>query len=137
MSCILSTAEGADRTIPLIQEPTYLPILASITEIDSAVSRHLTLVNDILRLLRTGNVLKDVLIKDIDAEVLELVVGSKSKVCNKKISAINFPRETVVGAIVRSGKVVLPEGNVIIQAGDDLVIFSQPESIPQIESLFA
>lgn len=136
MSCILSTAEGADRTIPLIQEPTYLPILASITEIDSAVSRHLTLVNDILRLLRTGNVLKDVLIKDIDAEVLELVVGSKSKVCNKKISAINFPRETVVGAIVRSGKVVLPEGNVIIEAGDDVVIFSQPESIPQIESLF-
>ena len=137
MSCILSTAEGADRTIPLIQEPTYLPILASITEIDSAVSRHLTLVNDILRLLRTGNVLKDVLIKDIDAEVLELVVGSKSKVCNKKIRAINFPRETVVGAIVRSGKVVLPEGNVIIEAGDDVVIFSQPESIPQIESLFA
>ena len=137
MSCILSTAEGADRTIPLIQEPTYLPILASITEIDSAVSRHLTLVNDILRLLRTGNVLKDVLIKDIDAEVLELVVGSKSKVCNKKISAINFPRETVVGAIVRSGQVVLPEGNVIIEAGDDVVIFSQPESIPQIESLFA
>ena len=136
MSCILSTAEGADRTIPLIQEPTYLPILASITEIDSAVSRHLTLVNDILRLLRTGNVLKDVLIKDIDAEVLELVVGSKSKVRNKKISDINFPRETVVGAIVRSGKVVLPEGNVIIEAGDDVVIFSQPESIPQIESLF-
>ena len=137
MSCILSTAEGADRTIPLIQEPTYLPILASITEIDSAVSRHLTLVNDILRLLRTGNVLKDVLIKDIDAEVLELVVGSKSKVCNKKIRAINFPKETVVGAIVRSGTVVLPEGNVTIEAGDDVVIFSQPESIPQIESLFA
>ena len=137
MSCILSTAEGADRTIPLIQEPTYLPILASITEIDSAVSRHLTLVNDILRLLRTGNVLKDILIKDIDAEVLELVVGSKSKVCNKKISAISFPTETVVGAIVRSGKVVLPKGNVIIEAGDDVVIFSQPESIPQIESLFA
>ena len=137
MSCILSTAEGADRTIPLIQEPTYLPILASITEIDSAVSRHLTLVNDILRLLRTGNVLKDVLIKDIDAEVLELVVDSKSKVCNKKISEINFPRETVVGAIVRSGKVVLPKGDVIIEAGDDVVIFSQPESIPQIESLFA
>ena len=137
MSCILSTAEGADRTIPLIQEPTYLPILASITEIDSAVSRHLTLVNDILRLLRTGNVLKDVLIKDIDAEVLELVVDSKSQICNKKISAINFPRETVVGAIVRAGKVVLPQGNVIIKAGDDVVIFSQPESIPQIESLFA
>ena len=81
--------------------------------------------------------MKDVLIKDIDAEVLELVVDSKSKVCNKKIRAINFPGETVVGAIVRSGKVVLPEGNVIIEAGDDVVIFSQPESIPQIESLFA
>ena len=137
MSCILSTAEGAERTIPLIQEPTYLPILASITEIDSAVSRHLTLVNDILRLLRSGNVLKDVLIKDIDAEVLELVVNEKAKACNKKVSSIHFPRDAVIGAILRSGKVVLPTGDVIIQPGDDIVIFSQPESIPQIESLFA
>ena len=137
MSCILSTAEGAERTIPLIQEPTYLPILASITEIDSAVSRHLTLVNDILRLLRSGNVLKDVLIKDIDAEVLELVVNEKAKACNKKVSAINLPRDAVIGAILRSDKVVLPTGDVIIQPGDDIVIFSQPESIPQIESLFA
>ena len=136
MSCILSTAEGAERTIPLIQEPTYLPILASITEIDSAVSRHLTLVNDILRLLRSGNVLKDVLIKDIDAEVLELVVNEKAKSCNKKVSSINFPRDAVIGAILRSDKVVLPTGDVIIQPGDDIVIFSQPESIPQIESLF-
>lgn len=136
MSCILSTAEGAERTIPLIQEPTYLPILASITEIDSAVSRHLTLVNDILRLLRSGNVLKDVLIKDIDAEVLELVVNEKAKACNKKISSISFPRDAVIGAILRSDKVVLPTGDVIIQPGDDIVIFSQPESIPQIESLF-
>ena len=137
MSCILSTAEGAERTIPLIQEPTYLPILASITEIDSAVSRHLTLVNDILRLLRSGNVLKDVLIKDIDAEVLELVVSEKAKACNKKVGSINFPRDAVIGAILRSGKVVLPTGDAIIQPGDDIVIFSQPESIPQIESLFA
>ncbi len=136
MSCILSTAEGAERTIPLIQEPTYLPILASITEIDSAVSRHLTLVNDILRLLRGGNVLKDVLIKDIDAEVLELVVTEKARACNKKISSISFPRDAVIGAILRSDKVVLPTGDVIIQPGDDIVIFSQPESIPQIESLF-
>ena len=136
MSCILSTAEGAERTIPLIQEPTYLPILASITEIDSAVSRHLTLVNDILRLLRSGNVLKDVLIKDIDAEVLELVVNEKAKACNKKVSSIPFPRDAVIGAILRSDKVVLPTGDVIIQPGDDIVIFSQPESIPQIESLF-
>ena len=136
MSCILSTAEGAERTIPLIQEPTYLPILASITEIDSAVSRHLTLVNDILRLLRSGNVLKDVLIKDIDAEVLELVVNEKAKACNKKISSISFPRDAVIGAILRSDQVVLPRGDVIIQPGDDIVIFSQPESIPQIESLF-
>ena len=137
MSCILSTAEGAERTIPLIQEPTYLPILASITEIDSAVSRHLTLVNDILRLLRSGNVLKDVLIKDIDAEVLELVVNEKAKSCNKKVSSINFPRDAVIGAILRAGTVVLPTGDAIIHPGDDIVIFSQPESIPQIESLFA
>ena len=81
--------------------------------------------------------MKDVLIKDIDAEVLELVVSEKAKACNKKISAINFPRDAVIGAILRSGKVVLPTGDAIIQSGDDIVIFSQPESIPQIESLFA
>ncbi len=136
MSCVMAKAEGAQRTMPLVQEPTYLPILASITEIDSAVSRHLTLVNDILRLLRRGDVLSAVLMRDVDAEVLELVVHKESKINGKKINSVVFPRGAVIGAIVRFDEVIVPTGEVTIQPKDDIIVFSQPEAVSKVESLF-
>jgi len=137
MSCVMAKAEGAQRTMPLVQEPSYLPILASITEIDSAVSRHLTLVNDILRLLRRGDVLSAILMRDVDAEVLEFVVHKKSKINGEKIHSIHFPHGAVIGAIVRSSEVIVPTGEIAIQSEDHVVVFSQPEAIPKVESLFA
>ena len=136
MACVMAKSEGVERTMPLIQRPLYLPILASITELDSAVSRHLTAVNDILRLVRPGHVLAATVLRDIDAEVLELVVQNRSKVSGKKIHAIAFPDRALIGSVVRDGKVLIPTGDLVIQTGDDVIVCSQSRSIPSVEKLF-
>ena len=136
MACVMAKSEGAERTMPLIQRPLYLPILASITELDSAVSRHLTAVNDILRLVRPGHVLAATVLRDIDAEVLELVVQNRSKVSGKKIHSITFPDRALIGSVVRDGKVLIPTGDLVIQTGDDVIVCSQSRSIPSVEKLF-
>ena len=136
MACVMAKSAGVERTMPLIQRPLYLPILASITELDSAVSRHLTAVNDILRLVRPGHVLAATVLRDIDAEVLELVVQNRSKVSGKKIHAIAFPDRALIGSVVRDGKVLIPTGDLVIQTGDDVIVCSQSRSIPSVEKLF-
>ena len=136
MACVMAKSAGVERTMPLIQRPLYLPILASITELDSAVSRHLTAVNDILRLVRPGHVLAATVLRDIDAEVLELVVQNRAKVVGKKIHAIPFPDRALIGSVVRDGKVLIPTGDLVIQAGDDVIVCSQSRSIPSVEALF-
>lgn len=136
MACVMAKSAGAERTMPLIQRPLYLPILASITELDSAVSRHLTAVNDILRLVRRGHVLAATVLRDIDAEVLELVVQNRAKVAGKKIHSIPFPDRALIGSVVRDGKVLTPTGDLVIQPGDDVIVCSQSRSIPSVEALF-
>ena len=136
MACVMAKSAGVERTMPLIQRPLYLPILASITELDSAVSRHLTAVNDILRLVRPGHVLAATVLRDIDAEVLELVVQNRAKVVGKKIHAIPFPDRALIGSVVRDGKVLIPTGDLVIQVGDDVIVCSQSRSIPSVEALF-
>ena len=136
MACVMAKSAGAERTMPLIQRPSYLPILASITELDSAVSRHLTAVNDILRLVRRGHVLAATVLRDIDAEVLELVVQNRAKVAGKKIHSISFPDRALIGSVVRDGQVLIPTGDLVIQPGDDVIVCSQSKSIPRVEALF-
>ncbi|MAT75006.1 hypothetical protein CMK14_07650, partial [Candidatus Poribacteria bacterium] len=136
MACVMAKSAGVERTMPLIQRPLYLPILASITELDSAVSRHLTAVNDILRLVRPGHVLAATVLRDIDAEVLELVVQNRAKIVGKKILAIPFPDRALIGSVVRDGKVLIPTGDLVIQTGDDVIVCSQSRSIPNVEKLF-
>ena len=136
MACVMAKSEGAERTMPLIQRPLYLPILASITELDSAVSRHLTAINDILRLVRRGHILAATVLRDIDAEVLELVVQNQSKATDKKIRAIDFPDGSLIGSVVRDGKVLVPTGDLVIQTDDDVIVCSQSSAIPSVEALF-
>ena len=81
MACMTAKENGAQRALALVQQPRYLPLLARIPRLDGAVSRHLTVVSNILRLIRRGNIISVASLHGIDAEVIEVVAGVNAKNC--------------------------------------------------------
>ena len=47
-----------------------------------------------------------------------------------------LPEDVLIGAIVRQDRVLIPTGQSVIQAGDRVIIFTMPDSIPAVEKLF-
>lgn len=47
-----------------------------------------------------------------------------------------LPNDVLIGAIVRQNRVLIPNGQSVIQAGDRVIIFTMPDSIPVVEKLF-
>ncbi len=137
MACVAAKQKGAGRVLPLIQKPRYLPVLDAMPTLDGAVSRHLTVVGHILRLIRRGEVISVASFHEIDAEAIELVAGERSRVVGHELGKAKFPKDALVGAIVRDGQVIMPSGHDIIQAGDRVVVFCLPQAVPEIEKLFA
>jgi len=139
MACVTAKQNGASRVLALVQKPRYLPILASIPTLDTAVSHHLTAVGRILRLVRRGHIVSVASLREIDAEVIELVAEANSKIIRKDLVSLGrkFPDGALIGAIVRRGQVLVPTGDSIIQVGDRIIVFSMPHAIPSVEKLFA
>ena len=52
------------------------------------------------------------------------------------IKKLNFPREAIIGGIIRDGKGIIALGDFIILEGDKVVVCSLPKAISKIEKLF-
>ena len=59
-----------------------------------------------------------------------------SKVLNKKIVNLNFPREAIIGGVIRNDEGLIVLGDFEIQLGDRVLVCSSPESLNKVESLF-
>jgi trk system potassium uptake protein TrkA len=71
-----------------------------------------------------------------DAEVLEFVAHSGSKITAQPLRDINFPKDAIVGGLVRDKAGYIATGNTWIKPGDHVVIFSMPSVINDVSKLF-
>lgn len=139
MACMTAKEHGAQRALALIQKPRYLPLLARIPRLDGVVSRHLSVVSNLLKLIRRGNIISVASLHEIDAEVIEIVTGVNAKIAHKEIGALTtrFPDNAFIGAILRRENLIIPHGETVIQPADRVIVFSMPEAIPAVEDMFA
>ena len=139
MACMTAKENGAQRVLALVQQPRYLPLLARIQRLDGAVSRHLTVVSNILRLIRRGQIVSVASLYGIDAEVIEIIAGINSKIVHKELVSLKtkFPENAFIGAIIRRDRLIIPTGQSVIQPADRVIVFSLPGAIPVVEDLFA
>ncbi len=134
LAALLAKKYGAKRTLVITNDPEYLPILDSIG-IDISINPRLITVSAILKHLRKGQVISVFKLIE-DAEVLEIVVNADSSIVNKKLSKVKFPKEAIIGAILRKGEMMVPDNDITLQPEDSVVVVALSKSIEKIEKLF-
>lgn len=72
----------------------------------------------------------------IEAEAIEFMVSSDSRIANKALRDVDFPKNGVIGIILRGNQIILPRGEDVLTSGDDVIVFAKPEAIPTVEALF-
>ncbi len=135
MSCLLAKSKGVKKTVALVENMDYFDLSHSIG-IDTLVNKKLLAANTIFRYIRRGEVVAMTRLNNLNAELLEFEVKQKSKVCNKYIRDIDFPRTAIIGGVIRDGVGMTALGNFKIQEGDRVVVCSLLQSIKRVEKLF-
>jgi len=128
---------GAKKTIIQVKRSDYIPIMERVAGIDVCVSPRTITAAFILKLVRRGEVVSVSLLESEKAEAIELEVKSPAPYLNVPLQKVNFPNDTLIGAIVREGEVLIPNGQDAIKLGDRLIIIALPQQVPKIESFFA
>ena len=135
MSCLMAKSKKIKKTIALVDDSDYFELSESIG-VDTLINKKLLAANEIFRFIRNGNILDLNKLNNMNAEVLEFLVRSNSKVIGKKIKDINFPRSAIIGGVIRDDKGLIALGDFQIKEGDKVLIWSLYEGISKVEKLF-
>lgn len=126
---------GSRLTIAGINRGEFSP-LAEKLGVDITISPRLLAAGAISRFVRKGDVVAVSLLES-GAQMIELRVPDQCRVAGHPLSELNFPKEAIVGMVLRDGEIIIPKGQDVLEPGDDVVIFTMNTTVEKVENLFA
>ncbi len=135
ITSLLTRHLGVRRTITMVSNSVYMPLISSIG-LDVAVDKRLITANAIARFIHRGQVVSVATLRGIEAEPIELVAKKGSKITKKNLRDIKFPDGAIVGAVTRKGEVFVPVGTSSVEANDKVVVFALPRAVANVEKMF-
>ncbi|MEM7181491.1 MAG: Trk system potassium transporter TrkA [Spirochaetota bacterium] len=135
ISCLVAKNLGVRKTISLVENIDYIHLSQSIG-VDTMINKKLIAANFILRYLRQGGVISMIGIPGVNAEIIEYEVKPNSKLLSGQLKNINFPRNAIVGGVIRDGRGQTAMGDFEFRPGDRVVVLSKPGDISKVEKFF-
>ena len=126
---------GAGLTIAGISRAEFSP-LSEALGVDITISPRLLAAGAILRFVRRGEIAAVTLLES-GAQMIDLYVPEGCQAAGRPLAAVDFPRGAIVGAVLREGEFVIPTGRDILEAGDEVVVFTVGSAVDEVERLFA
>lgn len=134
LAAVRAKQAGCPMAIALVNDPTLAPLMAPL-DIDAYINPRATTVSSILRHIRHGKVRAIYSLGDAEAELIEAQVLSTSPMAGKLIRDIEFPSGVLVGGVMKGEKVMKPTGDLKIEAGDVVALFTMAKDVPEVERL--
>lgn len=135
ISCLMAKHLGVTKAIALVDKADYVPLTQTIG-LDSLINKKLIAATNILQFIRRGEILAQTTLEGIDAQLFEYVAQPDSLIVNKPIKDLGFPKEAIIGGVIRNDKSFIVIGDSEIKPDDKVVIFSLPGGVKKIEKFF-
>ena len=139
LTALYAKSLGIKRVVPVVNKSSYINI-ADKLKIDAIVSPKTSSVSAILKYVRRGNIKRVYSIFDGKAEAIEFAINSSSHIAGRMVKEMQLPNGTLVVAVNRTrngvSKNFVPNGEFVIEAGDNVVTFAKAEQVDALEELF-
>lgn len=136
MNCLMAGKKGAGFTATQIRRPDYTPIVESLSLIDRIINPYTSMTHGIIHYLRGRNVLAASLLHNLPGELLDLVIDENSKVTGKTIEETHIPKKSIIVTVLRNGDILPAVGSLELVADDRVLIFSHPDGVKKLQSMF-
>lgn len=135
LSCLLAKKMGVKKTIAEVENMEYIN-LAENTGIDTIINKKISAASRIFRHTTNPNVTQVKYMTGTDAEVLEFNVPPNAKITKGTLRSIDFPKDAIVGGGTRNGEPFIATGDTIINANDNVVVFTLPSAYEKLSKYF-
>lgn len=136
LACLHAKKFGVRKTIAEIENMDDLP-LAQKMGVNSVINKKLIAAGHIHAHVLSKHLTSVQCLSDIEAEILEFVVPANSPVTKANLNTLNFPKDAIIGGLIRDNNLALiPKGNTRIKAGDKVLVCCMPDTINKASKFF-
>lgn len=135
LSCIVAKRMGVKKTIAEIENINYIRLAESIG-VDTVINKKLITASRIFRYTMSTDVSTIKCLTGSDAEVLEFIVKPGASVTKGRLKDVSFPKDAIIGGVVRGDKAFIAKGDSEIKPYDRVVVFALPSAINKVGKFF-
>jgi trk system potassium uptake protein TrkA len=135
LSCLLAKHLGVRRTIAEVENMDYIHLAENIG-VDTIINKKLITASRIFRFTMSEEVSSIKCLTGTEAEVLEFQVKPDAPVTKGLLAEIGFPREAIIGGVIRGKNAFIAHGDTQIKPYDRVVVFALPGVIHTIGQYF-
>jgi trk system potassium uptake protein TrkA len=138
LSCFLAKKLGAKHTVARIRNPEYndrsLGFMRQQLNLSMSVNPELLVAQELYNILKIPSAFKVEYFAKRGLEMIELKLKEDSPLCGKKLSKLREKQkmEFLIGAVLRDGNVVIPDGSFELAAGDIVSVVATPNDMQKL-----
>ncbi len=135
LTCLLAKKLGVIKTIAEVENVEYIRLAENIG-IDSMINKKFIAASHIFGFTMDARVSSVKCLTGTDAEVLEIRPNEGSEITKAPLSELNFPKEAIVGGVIRGKSGFIASGKTHIRPSDKVIVFTLPAVIQKVEQFF-
>jgi trk system potassium uptake protein TrkA len=130
---LLGKQLGVNKVLTRVEKTVNMRLFETVG-IDVALSPKASSINEVLNITTISDIDILAIVDSGRGEVLELIVSEDFE--DTKVKDLNMPFKAIIGAVIRSRKVIVPKGDSVIQPSDRLIVFTTKEDSTKVLKYF-
>jgi trk system potassium uptake protein TrkA len=135
LACVSAKKYGIEKTIAEVENIEYIH-LAEEMGVDSVINKKLITAGRLFKFTLSGKARLVKYMSGTDAEVLEFTVPPGSAITKGQLKDLAFPKDSVIGGIIRGSESMIAVGSSKIEPYDRVVVFALPHSVKDVDRFF-
>ena len=135
LACVAAKSLGVARTIAEVENIKYIRLAESMG-VDAVINKKLITAGRIFKFTLSNKVRFIKYMSGTNAEILEFIVAPDTKITKVPLKDMGFPRNAIIGGIIRGNESFIAVGDTHIQAYDRVAVFALPEAVKEVDKFF-
>ena len=135
LACVAAKSLGVARTIAEVENIEYIRLAESMG-VDAVINKKLLTAGRIFKFTLSNKVRFIKYMSGTNAEILEFIVAPDTKITKAPLKDMGFPRNAIIGGIIRGNESFIAVGETHIQAYDRVAVFALPEAVKEVDKFF-
>jgi len=128
VSLLAKTEFAVSRVVARVNDPRNEWLFDERWGVDVAVSTPRLLVSLVEEAVSVGDVVRLLTLRRGEANIVGVTLPDQTPLAGRPVSRVPFPRDAALVAILRGGRVIVPEPDVPFEPGDELLVVASEDA---------